>query len=236
MAAAMERTLPFILETVLHDKLATALHETISPTLKNVLEDKISESFVSIMDDSFSGFTTKMESLGTEMFETVWRSVAAAEGPLLDRYAAVTADYSACKARLDEVVALLSTRLSDMPAAASPAPHTPPDNPGGEATVPSSSSPSAQAATAPSDTLPGGGVTRHPLFPQGPLEDFDFSYRGNNRPDASPRAGGNARVPPLGGMSAVLPRTLTHAMTRFWVVGLPLLASRTVPVWPAPRT
>ncbi len=76
---------------------------------------------------------------------------------------------------------------------------SPPDNPGGEATVPSSSSPSAQAATTPSDTRPCGGVTCHPFFPQGPIEDFDFSYRGNNWPDAGPWAGGNARVPPPGG-------------------------------------
>ena len=45
----------------------------------------------------------------------------------------------------------------------------------------------------------GGGQERHPSFPQGRVEDFDFSYRGDARTDGSPRRGVTACIPPLDG-------------------------------------
>jgi hypothetical protein len=201
LAMALQETIPPTIKTILDDTLAMVLQETISPTLKIILDNTISDSFISIMDGSFSDFTTKVELLGTDMVQAVRRLVAAAEGPLLDCYAAVKEEYSACKARLDEVLDLLLTR-SNMPAAAPPASRTPPVNPGGDATVPSSSPPLAhaedapsapatvpssspplaQAKDAPSDTPPADSAStpvdeqRHPSFPPGRVKDFDFSY------------------------------------------------------------
>jgi hypothetical protein len=213
LATALQETIPPTIKTVLDDTLATALQETISPTLKTVLDDTISNSFVSIKDGSFLDFTTKVESLGTDMVQAVRRSVAAAEGPLLDCYTAVKEEYSACKACLDEVLDLLLTR-SDMPAAAPPPSHTPPVNPGGDATVPSSSPPLAQAKDAPSDTpLADSASTpvdecRHPSFPPGRVEDFDFSYSPHREFAClgyPPPRGASVHFHPRGGQERVPP-------------------------------
>jgi hypothetical protein len=233
LATALQETIPPTIKTILDDTLVTALQETISPTLKTVRDDTISDSFVSIMDGSFSDFMTKVKLLGTDMVQAVRRSVAAAEGPLLDRYTAVKEEYSACKARLDEVLDLLSTR-SDMPAAAPPASHTPPVNPGGDATVPSSSPPLAhaedapsapatvpsslpplaQAEDAPSDTPPADSAStpvdeqRYPSFPPGRVEDFDFSYsphRESARSGYPTPRGASVHFHPRGGQERVPP-------------------------------
>ncbi len=213
LATALQEKIPPTIKTVLDDTLATALQETISPTLKTVLDDTISDSVISIMDGSFLDFTTKVELLGTDMVQAVRRSVAAAEGPLLDCYTAVKEEYSACKACLDEVLDLLSTR-SNMPAAAPPASHTPPVNPGGDATVPSSWPPLAHAEDGPSDMPPADLAStpvdeqRHPSFLPGRVKDFDFSYsphRESARSGYPPPRGASVHFHPRGGQEPVPP-------------------------------
>jgi hypothetical protein len=159
-----------VLDRTLPSTLTTALQDTISPTLKTVLDDTISDLFVSVMDGTFTDFTTKVELMGTDMVQAVRASVASVEGPLLECYAAVQEEYSACKTHLNDVLELLLTR-TDLPALA-PASHTPPANHGGDAMVPSRP-PSLHhggdapyhALSADVDSMPvdaHGGDQRHP--------------------------------------------------------------------------
>ncbi len=111
------------------------LQDTISLTLNTVLDDTISDTLFSVLDGIFLEFTNKIESMGTDMAQAVRSLVASAEGPLLEHYAAMQEEYSACKTCLNEVLDLLLIR-TDLPTLA-PVFHTPPDNPGRDATGPS---------------------------------------------------------------------------------------------------
>jgi hypothetical protein len=172
----------------------------ISPTLKTVLGDTISDTFVSVMDGTFSVFTTKVELMGMDMIQAVRALVAPAESPLLEHYVAVQEECSACKTCLDKVLELLLTR-SDLPALGL-ASHTPPAIPGGDATVPSCPPPlnhggdaSYHALSADGYSLPvdaHGGVQHHPSFLKRRIKDFDFSHppeRESARSDGSPSRG-----------------------------------------------
>ena len=169
IASAVDRTLP--------TTLATVLQESLSPTIKKVMDDTISDSFTSLLEGSFTDFTEKCSSVSTDVARVMRDVVASAEAPLLERYLAVQEDYTTCKARLDEVLTLLSAKGGMSPSA--PA---------------SSSTPSMHATP-----VGGGGQERHPSFPQGRVEDFDFSYRGDARTDGGPRRGVTAGIPPLHG-------------------------------------
>jgi hypothetical protein len=144
--------------------------------------------------------------MGLDMVQAVWALVASAEGPLLERYAAVQEEYSACTTCLDKVLELLSKR-SELPALA-PASHTPPAIPGGDATVPScppsldhGGDTSYRATSADADSPPvdaHGGVQRHLSFPKGGIEDFNFSHppeRESACSDGSPPCGASACFP-----------------------------------------
>ncbi len=62
-------------------------------------------------------------------------SVASTKAPFLERYSAVQEDYSACKARLEEVLTLLSAKAKEgLPSLVPALPsRTPPVNHGGDA-------------------------------------------------------------------------------------------------------
>ena len=121
--------------------------------------------------------------MGLDMVQAVWALVASAEGPLLERYAAVQEEYSACKTCLNKVLELLSTRSNLL--ALAPASHTPPAIPGGDATVPffpppldhggdaSYYAPSADMDSQPVDAR--GGVQHHPSLKDQGLQFFPSS-------------------------------------------------------------
>ncbi len=219
LVTALQVTIPPTLKTILDDTLATALQDTISPTLKTVLDDTISDTLFSVLDSTFSEFTKKVESMGTDMAQAVRALVASAEGPLLECYAAIKEEYSACKTRLDEVLDLLSTQ-TDLPTLA-PVFHTPPDNPGGDAMGPSCPPPFDNGGNAPhaapsacmdsSPVVVHGGVQHHPSFLQGRIEDFDFYHnpeRASACSDGPPSGGAYARFPPHNGQVCFPPLSI----------------------------
>jgi hypothetical protein len=59
IASVVDRTLPIT--------LTTALKDMISPTLKMVLDDTITNSIASLMEGSFTDFMTQFSSIGTDM-------------------------------------------------------------------------------------------------------------------------------------------------------------------------
>jgi hypothetical protein len=131
---------------------------------------------------------TKVELISTDMVQAVRASVASVKGLLLECYAAVQEEYSACKTCLKEVLELLSTR-TDLPALALTS-HTPPANPGGDAMV-SSCPPSLhhggdapyRAPSADADSMPvdaRGGDQCHPS-----LVDVSPSALGASAPGLS---------------------------------------------------
>ncbi len=90
MALVVDRTLPIMVGAVLRD--------TISPTLKMVMDDTITDSLLLVLEGSFKDFTTKYSSIGMDMAQAVCDSLASAKAPLLECYLAIQEDYSACKA------------------------------------------------------------------------------------------------------------------------------------------
>jgi len=167
IASAVDRTLP--------TTLATILHESLPPTIKKVMDGTILDSFTSLLEGSFTDFMEKCSSVSTDVARVMRDVVASAEAPLLERYSAVQEDYTTCTARLDKVLTLLSATGGTSPSA--PA---------------SSSTPSMHDTT-----VGGGGQERHPSFPQGRVEDFDFSYHGDARSAGGTRRGVPAGIPPL---------------------------------------
>jgi hypothetical protein len=223
----LDKTVPAVIASVVNQTLpatlAIALQDTISPSLKTVIDDTITDSVASLLEGSFTEFTAKFSLIGTDMARTVCDSVASAEAPLQERYSAV-------QAQLEEVLTLLSDKggaPSLVPALPARTPHV---DHGGDAP----DRPHFAAAASAHDAVRGGGQ-RHPSFHKARLPT-SVSCTG--------AVIGSMNVPLLGAlpvcllledMSALPPLTLIPAMTQFWVAGLPLFASWTIPVWPEPR-
>ncbi len=169
------KTVPAVIALVVNQTLpatlATALQDTISPSLKMVIDDTITDLVASLLEGSFTEFTMKFSSIGTDMARTVHDSVASAEAPLQECYSAV-------QAQLEEVLTLLLDKggapslVLALPAC------TPHVDHGGDAP----DCPHSAAAASAHDAVRGGGQ-RHPSFPQGSIADFNFLYRGSNRMD-----------------------------------------------------
>ncbi len=224
----LDKTFPAVIASVVNQTLpatlATALHDMISPSFKTVIDNTITDSVASLLEGSFMEFTAKFSSMGTDMARTVRDSVASAEAPLQERYSAV-------QAQLEEVLILLWDKRgapSLVPALPACTPHV---NHGGDAP----DRPHSAAAASVHDAVHGGGNAT-PVFHKARLPTSISCTRA---------VIGWMKVPLLGAlpvcllledMSTLPPLTLIPAMTRFWVAGLPLLASRTVPVWPEPST
>jgi len=207
IASAVDRTLP--------TTLATVLQESLSPTIKKVMDDTISDSFTSLLEGSFTDFTEKCSSVSTDVARVMCDVVASAEAPFLERYLAVQEDYTTCKARLDEVLTHSSLLRGACPLRHRPRPLRP---------------------TCIILRLVGGDKNATPVFHKAGLK-ISISLTVVMLVRTADLVVGSLLVFPLStDMFALLPLTSIPVMTGFWVAGLPLLVSRTVPVSLKPNT
>jgi hypothetical protein len=54
-----------------------------------VMDDTLTDSLLLVLEGSFTDFTTKFSSIGTDMARAVRNLLASAEAPLLERYLAI---------------------------------------------------------------------------------------------------------------------------------------------------
>ncbi len=145
-------------------------------------------------------------------------SVASAKAPLLEQYSAVQEDYSACKAQLEEVLTLLLAKakedkqisqilnnLHGLPSLAPALPsYTTLVDHGRDAKQSIQNPFFLPKCTSFSQVNPEQNIQnpnilpkRHPSFPQGRIEDFDFTQQSYACVDGGPpHGGGTAHSPP----------------------------------------